>query len=254
MRTPLVATVAAGAIAIGAHGFAQTAPPSPAATPPAAAPAAPKASKIPPQKTIVHGTVPDLTGKWLILFDLVLGEQRRTVAQLVEIGSKDGKVDVVEYFVNLPDPLPVQIEQEGNAGTYWQPTAEQLATIPTDWATLADANRGVTLVENEIWGQDGFDDTIKKEPDVKDARWVFRQTYAFEPGGQRPVKHVNVFGALTPDGTGWKGNAVAGSLAIAPFPVPITYKGTFRMIRLDAAPEPAGWLARILAMFKGCGR
>jgi len=253
MRTPLLAAVVAGAIAIGADCRAQTAPPSTEATPPAAAPAALKASKIPSQKTIVHGTVPDLAGKWLILFDLVLGEQKRTIAQLIEVRSKDGTVDVVEYFVNLPDTLAAQIDQEGNAGMYWQPTAEQLGAIPTDFAGLADANRGVALVENEIWGQDAFDDAIKKEPDVKDARWVFRQTYAFEPGGQRPVKHVNVFGALEPDGSGWKGNAVAGSLAVAPFPVPISYKGTFRMIRLDEAPEPAGWIARILAMFTGCG-
>ena len=123
MRTPRFAA-AAVASAIAAVCLAQTAPPSPAPGAPAAE--APQASKVPPQKTIVHGSVPDLAGRWLILFDLVLGEQRRTVAQVLEIGSKDGKPDIVESFVNLPDALVAEIDQEGNAARYWQPTAAQL--------------------------------------------------------------------------------------------------------------------------------
>jgi hypothetical protein len=249
----LTATVlVASAIAVPC--LAQTAPaPAPAPAAPAAAPDAPKASKVPPQKTIVHGTAPDLAGRWLILFDLVLGEQRRTVAQIIEIGTKDGKPDIVESFVNLPAALAAEVDEKGSAGEYWQPNAAQLATIDAEWANLADSDRGITHVDNELWGKDAFDDTIKKEPDVKDALWVLRQTYQFVPGGQRPAKHVNVFGALAADGSGWKGNAVGASLALAPFPVPITYKGTFRMLRVGAEPQPAGWLARLLAMFKGCG-
>jgi len=43
------------------------------------------------------------------------------------------------------------------------------------------------------------------------------------------------------------------SVANAPFPIPISFMGTFRLYRLGPPPQPSLW-ERVLGMFKGCGR
>jgi hypothetical protein len=44
------------------------------------------------------------------------------------------------------------------------------------------------------------------------------------------------------------------TVAAAPFPIPISYKGTFRLYRIDAPPAPRGFLSRLFDGFAGCGR
>jgi hypothetical protein len=257
MSKPALACVLALVAAVaGARAEEPPAPPpaaAPVAPAPTTPPPAPQPAKTPPQTTAVHGTLPDLEGRWLLLFDMVMDPQRRTIPAFIEIDRADGEVRAREHFVELPDAMRAQVEEGNQQATYWQPSPEQIAEIDRQWTDLPDSGRGVAEAANELWGQDAFDDAMKKEPELTGAVWVFRQTYTFAPGGQRPVKHVNVFGAMKPEGSGWRGNAVEASLVTAPFPIPITYKGTFRMIRVDAAPERAGWLARLLAAFRGCG-
>ena len=88
---------------------------------------------------------------------------------------------------------------------------------------------------------------------MRDALFVLEQTLGGEAGS--PVmRQSQRFVATAPRvPVGYTGRYTVVTVAAAPFPVPITYKGTFRMMRLGAEPEPAGWLARLLAMFKGCG-
>jgi hypothetical protein len=71
--------------------------------------------------------------------------------------------------------------------------------------------------------------------------------------GQRVTKDVMLFGAKEPAGDGYRGSYAGVTLANAPFPVPIAFKGTFRMYRLGPVPQPSWW-ARLVDIFKGCGR
>ena len=43
------------------------------------------------------------------------------------------------------------------------------------------------------------------------------------------------------------------SIAVAPFPIPITLKGDFQAYRVAAAPAPSWW-QRFLDVFSGCRR
>ena len=52
---------------------------------------------------------------------------------------------------------------------------------------------------------------------------------------------------------GYRGSLTTASMIAAPFPIPITFKGTFRLYRLESVPQ-AGLLQRVLGMFSGCGR
>lgn len=227
-----------------------------APTPPVAKPAAPPAaaSLTPTQTTIVHGAPPDLSGRWLILFDLEVNVVKRTLPFFVEIRKQDGKPEIVERFVNLPPELAAGLEKHNAAKTKWEPAATDLTALAEQWADLPKNERSVTQVTNDVWEPAAFDEAARQSVDVKDALWVIRQTYQFVPGGQRPVTQVNVFAGTAREGSGWRGNGVVAQVAAAPFPVPITFPGTFRMLRLEAPAAPPGLLARLLDAFKGCGR
>lgn len=250
-----LSTAVLGGVVVMDRVAAQDEPP---AAPGADAPAPPAAkpdvtSKATAHETIAAGSLPDLSGRWLVLNDLDLAGKNRTVASFWEVTERDGDPVVTERFVNLPIALHDALEGRNAAAEKWEPTPDELATLRTSWGDLPDQMRGVAAVRNEIWARDAFIDEIAQEPATKDAEWVVRQTYQFQPGGSRPVRQVNVFGALEATATGWAGTYSGVAVAAAPFPVPIPYNGTFRMIRLDPAPA-RGLLARLADLFAGCGR
>lgn len=242
---------------------AQADPPAaPAGAAPAATEAAPPAEPAAPldistkattNETVALGSLPPLAGHWMVLNDLDLGGRKRTVPAFWAITEEKGAPVVVERFVTLPVDLNKVLEQKNAAGERWEPTDEQLATIRAAWDDLPDQMRGVAHVRNELWGRDAFTDEIKKEAVTKDADWVVRQTYQFMPGGHRPVRQVNVFAVTEETPRGFAGTYSGAAVAMAPFPVPIPYKGSFRMIRLGAT-SGGGLLQRIGDWFKGCGR
>ena len=233
-----------------------SAPPAGDAAP--AAPAEPAAApdistKATTHETVAKGTLPSLTGRWMVVNDLDLNGRVRGVPAFWEVTEQDGKPVIVERFVTLPLDLNQDLDQKNAAGEKWEPTDQELQAILAAWDELPDQMRGVASVRNEIWGPDAFIDEIKKEQATKDAEWVVRQVYQFVPGGNRPVRQVNIFGTLAETPRGFSGNYSGVAVAMAPFPVPIQYEGTFRMIRLDAPPA-RGLFGRIADMFKGCGR
>jgi hypothetical protein len=218
--------------------------------------AAPAPTTPPPltQATIVHGNPPDLSGRWLMLFDMQVKAVHRTIPSLIDVVTKDGKPEIVEHFADLPKALAAVLDKHNFDKTLWEPTSADLTTIADQWSQLPKVERGVLQVSNDIWEPTAFTEAERKQLDIQNPLWVIRQTYAFAPGGQRPTSQINVFAGTAREGSGWRGTAVLAQVIAAPFPVPITFRGTFRMLRLDAAPPATGLLARILDAFKGCGR
>lgn len=214
--------------------------------PPPAAPTAPT------QTTVVHGRPPDLNGRWLVLFDIAEKAVRRTVASFVEIRTVDGKPEVLEHFVDLPEDMKAALEEHNQTASIWEPTAGDLTALAERWDSLPAADRGVSQVTNDLWEAAAFSDAEREDPVIAESIWVLRQTMGFAPGGQRPATQVNVYGASARDGTGWRGSGVLAQVLAAPFPVPITLKGTFRMRRVEAVPGATGFLARLFDAFKGC--
>jgi len=226
---------------------AQVTPPAPSATAPPGS-----ASLTPTQTTVVHGTPPDLTGRWLILFDLEANAVKRTLPFFIDIRPQDGKPEVVEHLVDLPPRLAAELDQHNVAETKWEPTAADLTLVGEQWTDLPKNERGVAQVTNDVWEPATFDEAERQSTEMKDALWVIRQTYAFTPGGQRPVTQVNVFVGTAREGSGWRGTGALAQVVAAPFPVPIKLDGTFRMLRIEVPEKRPGLLARLLDAFKGC--
>jgi hypothetical protein len=257
MRQGLFIGLVMAVIAYGSFGVAQDPPPAPA--PPAAegaadAPADAPANAEAPQTTTVAGTPPDLEGRWLVLPAVGVAQgAKRLVPSVWEVTRIDGKFELRERLIILP---PAQTEAlrvaNDERGGVWDPTAGDLAAIAAGWDGLVPEGRGVAEMVHQVTGRDGFDDDLKKEALSKDALWVVRQRYAFQPGNNRPITQVNLLAPLTREGQVYSGNYFSVAVAAAPFPVPIKFEGTFRLFPLPRE-SPSMW-QRVGDLFAGCNR
>src|SRR5206468_3436778 len=82
--------------------------------------------------------------------------------------------------------------------------------------------------------------------------WVVSQRHDADPSGAPLIRQAMVYAALAATDGDYTGNYDGVSLAAAPFPIPITFKGTFRLYRLTGEPKPRGLLARLLDALAGC--
>jgi hypothetical protein len=136
-------------------------------------------------------------------------------------------------------------------GGVWTPTAADLDAIDRAWGTLEAEDRGIATIEYQLTGRDAFDDDLKNDATTKDAPWVLRQSYIFLPGGNRPTNQANLVAPAKVEDGVWSGNYLAVAVAAAPFPVPIKFEGTFRLIPVGR--QPRSWWSRVGDFFAGCG-
>lgn len=213
----------------------------------------------PPATTITQtseslGTVPSLDGRWLVLADLALPENHHlNVPHFWDVKTVDGKVQIDDRQVTLPPALKTAIDAANKEHAVWTPTAADLETIRDQWATLPAEDRGVSKIEHRVVAKDAFDEMLKNEELMQDADWVVQQSADFRPNEGRPVREVLIWGTLEPTPDGFTGNHMSVAVAAAPFPIPISFKGTFRMYRMESLPA-RGFVARLLDVFAGCGR
>jgi hypothetical protein len=200
------------------------------------------------------GTPPDFAGRWLVLADLNLPDDRHlNVPHFWDVKTVDGKAVIDDRQVGLPPEQKAAMTAANEKHVAWVPTVADLETIRDQWATLPAEDRGIASLEHRIIGKDAFDEMLKNEELMQDADWVIQQAGEFRPNEGRPVREVLVWGGLEQTPEGFTGNHLSVAVAAAPFPIPISFKGTFRMYRMESLPE-RGFLARLLDVFAGCGR
>jgi hypothetical protein len=204
-------------------------------------------------ETTVEGTPPDLVGRWLLLTSVgIATSPKKILASVLDVRRSDGKLEIRERHVVLP-PAQKEALRRGNEelGGVWAPTATDLDAIDHAWESLELEERGIGKMTHQLTGRDAFDDDLKKDALTKDSPWVLRQSYIFFPGGSRPTNQANLIAPLRQeDDGGWSGNYLAVAVAAAPFPIPIKFEGTFRLIPIGRA-QP--WWSRIGDFFSGCG-
>jgi hypothetical protein len=210
----------------------------------------------PKQTTQVGGSVPDLSGGWLVVTRVEIAPKSglgTTTASMWNVSTAAGKPEVTLREVGLPAALQASLDKANAEHAVWEPSAGELRELRQAWGGLPALDRGFGHVETKITGSDAFDDVMKGEERMKGARFVVQQIVDFLPGGGRPIKDVYIYGAFQQQPDGWSGNSMSASVAPTPVPIPITLNGTFRAYRLDLAAS-RGLLARIMDVFSGCGR
>jgi hypothetical protein len=246
MRRAMLALTVVAAMTIGARVQGEDAAPTSTTAPPANPP--------PAQTTVVEGTPPAIEGRWLLLASLGVAQgAKRIVPSAFDITQKDGKLDIRERHVILP-PAQNEALSRGNdeLGGVWAPSPDDLAAIAAAWNTMQVEDRGIKDMTHQVTARDAFDDVLKEDALTKDALWVLRQAYVFLSGGNRPVSQGNLIAPTKLEGGVYSGNYLALAVAAAPFPIPIKFDGTFRLIPIGvAAPS---WWTRLGDFFAGCNR
>ena len=205
--------------------------------------------------TTVQGTVPDLTGRWLVVG--YVGLQAKGGSVPISLGwnitQSHGKLNVVPRYGGLPPGAKAAYDAAASQQTPWEPTEEQLHELRDGWDTVAPDRPPIASIETTIIGPDALGDLVKTDPTMADALFAIAMVINYAPGPDRPTKDVMGFAAKEPAGDGYRGNYAGVTVANSPYIAPIAFKGTFRMYRLGPEPQPSWW-ARALDIFTGCGR
>jgi len=210
----------------------------------------------PTYTTEVSGTVPELVGHWFVVSQLVLPKGVEPVAivpSFWEVTAPEGKPALTPRFLRPPAAIADAITAANNEHRSWEPSRRDLEALRDGWNALPSEDRGIASVEVTITGKDAFNDAIKSDEQMKDAQFLVQVTANFNPGGQRPMREVLLYGAKEQQPDGWRGAYASATIAAAPFPIPISFAGTFRMYRLESVPRRS-FVERMFDLFSGCGR
>lgn len=204
------------------------------------------------QTTTVTGAAPALLGRWLVLPKVgVAGGYQRLLPSLWDVRPKDGQIEITERLIVLPAAQNAAVQRANDElRGAWDPTPADLDAIRAAWDVLLPEERGIVAMTHQVTGRDAYDDDFHNDPIAKDSLWAVRQSYNFEPGGNRPITQANLIAPLKVENGVYSGNYLAVTIAAAPFPFPIKFEGTFRLIPLpEAAPS---FMQRLGDVFAGC--
>jgi hypothetical protein len=210
----------------------------------------------PPQlTTTVLGSIPDLTGRWLLVAELSPQGQQLTipVAYGWEVTTPGGKPALAFRWGGLPPAVQASLDDAIAKTEAWRPTPQQLDDIRQGWDTLPPDLKPLATVETTISGADAEPEVLKGDAQLAGSLFAVQTVMTFQPGGGRPIRDAIVLGAKERTADGYRGNYLSTTVAAAPFPIPISFTGTFTLRRLTPPPQP-GFLRRLLDVFAGCGR
>ena len=210
----------------------------------------------PTQNTKLVGAAPAglRPGRWFLLakLDLPGNHPPRAVPAFWDVSDANGLTLTVR-LVKLPAAQQAKLDQGNTSGTTWEPTTDDLRAIDAEWDQLPVDPTAFESIETEIVSRDAFDDQTKADPDARDALFLVKQDERYAPSAAPAIKQANVYAALTAADGGFQGRFAGLTLAAAPFPIPIGFKGLFRAWALNALPTK-GLLERLGDVFSGCRR
>src|SRR5262245_11340592 len=147
--------------------------------------------------TTVHGTVPDLTGRWLLVANVTPKGQQQGGSIPITLGwditRRDGTPYLVMRWGGLPPGLKASYDAAVEQRAAWEPSEEQLREMRDSWDTVAPDHPPVDSFETTITGSDAFTEELKADETTKDAKFVVQTVTNFTPGPDRPTKDAMVF-------------------------------------------------------------
>ena len=202
------------------------------------------------ETTQVLGDVPaDIAGRWLVVGRVNLPSGKaRPAARTWEIRPGDGHLELVLGRSPLPPAVTAKGDAAARAGTGWEPDASDQRAVADAWGTGTPAG-DLLEIETVIAAAGSFPPEIVDDETVKGSPLAIVVTENFT-GRERVARTISIYGVRERSPMALSGSFVTTTLAIAPFPIPITLKGDFRAYRLDAAPAESWWKR----LFTGCRR
>jgi hypothetical protein len=204
------------------------------------------------EETVIHGTPPPLAGRWLVVTHIDAKGKPQTSVRFWDLSSGAEGLALGERFVALPAAEQASLDRANAEGVEWNPSPAVLDAVAAGWEALPERSADAASVSNEIFSPEAFGKDITSEESMQHGLWVIRRIIVFRPDGAALRQH-DAFGALEALPDGFAGNYWTTTVVRGPFLIPISFKGTFRLYRVEPAAA-RGWLARILDLFSGCGR
>ena len=208
----------------------------------------------PTEKTEVEGTVPrDILGRWLVVTQIKLPSGTITpTGRLIEIRRGRGHPEVFLRRGELPDALSQKLRQAAAASQPWIPADGDLHDVAEEWDGLAPTVADYSSIDSKLVGADAYSREFQADETTKGSNFAITIREAFS--GAQPLQSTySVFAVRQQRDARLDGTFVMSSIAVAPFPIPITLKGDFQAYRV-AAPPPLPWWQRVLDVFSGCRR
>ena len=208
----------------------------------------------PTEKTDIEGTVPrDILGRWLVVTQIKLPSGAITpTARMIEIRRGREHPEVFLPRGELPESLSTKTRQAAAASQPWTPADGDLHAVAEQWDTLVPVAADYRSIESKLVGADAYSHEFQVDETTKGSSFAITIREAFS--GAQPLQSTySVFAVRQQRDARLEGTFVMSSIAVAPFPIPITLKGDFQAYRVAAAPAPSWW-QRFLDVFSGCRR
>lgn len=178
-----------------------------------------------------------------ILLSVRRPELKMTTSRLIKIRYRsEGKdtgdgselQETVEVKVlDVAVPFADQIEATRQSHAFFQPSAEQLEDLGKKWAALP-LNAPLQLLsgQHRFVAQSHFDDALAADPALARSKFAIVLNMDGNPIQGRGGKVIDIYGIESMDAKTMEGTYVTATIASAPFPINVEFKGRFRMTRV----------------------
>jgi len=203
------------------------------------------------EKTEVEGTVPrDILGRWLVVTQIKLPSGAITPsARMLELRRGREHPEVFLRRAELPDALSKKMREAATASQAWTPADGDLHEVAEQWDTLPSVVADYSSIESKLIGADAYSREFQVDETTKGSSFAITVREAFS--GAQPLRSTySVFAVRQQRDSRLDGTFVISSIAVAPFPIPVTLKGDFQAYRVAAPPAPSWW-QRLLDVFSG---
>lgn len=150
----------------------------------------------------------------------------------------DGQSRIVEEsvrwnYLDLKLPFADELEQARQKGAIWHISDAQFKDLRKNWWKI-DPKDPPTFVKGEhrLVAPEAYDSSLRLDDNVKDALFALVTVETSNPLAGTPGRQISSYGfrRVTPDDV--TGTYVQATLANAPFPISLQFKGVFRMRKL----------------------
>lgn len=150
--------------------------------------------------------------------------------------TAEGSVQQEKLILNVLDvalPFADALEATRQSHAFFQPSAAQLETLGKTWFELPE-NQPLRMMKagHRFVAQSSFDDALAGDKSLVNSKYAVIMDMDGNPVQGAAGKVIDVYGIESVNGDTMDGSYVTVTMASAPFPINVEFKGRFHMTRV----------------------